>query len=365
MEFAWSITFLAIFFLLRGNKKTANSVISYSKQYSDSRIFNSDKMFTAEPSRSALLWWYLLGQTEFSPFTAGNFEVPISTGNWCTQLLEDERTMWFASTIINPVRTLQVAPLWCDLGFFPNSRGNKAAANLIPKSACCILHWFCSLGWVFAILKCFKPLLQLTCSLADSWLQTWPFCKAFDFIKYGLFLNIFRNGFLAPSCVSLVPFRFYTTVQQCCWHNAPLSVWHSRHKRLDFKWASFTGTITVWCLGWAWCFLQWQASCFLIYQMKMLFHFAKHVCWKVQSNAGFNTMDRPEMLAVEVICHLISLFQKCVMDMLIQSTEQMNASSTELIKKILIEEERLDYLGRAQEWEQMTWRDPAALKNSF
>ena len=28
------------------------------------------------------------------------------------------------------VQTLQVAPLWCDLGFFPNSRGNKAAANL-------------------------------------------------------------------------------------------------------------------------------------------------------------------------------------------------------------------------------------------
>ena len=31
-----------------------------------------------------------------------------------------------------PVRTLQVAPLWCDLGFVPNSRGNKAAANLRP-----------------------------------------------------------------------------------------------------------------------------------------------------------------------------------------------------------------------------------------
>ena len=31
-------------------------------------------------------------------------------------------------------RTLPVAPLWCDLGFFegPNSRGNKAAANLRP-----------------------------------------------------------------------------------------------------------------------------------------------------------------------------------------------------------------------------------------
>ena len=26
--------------------------------------------------------------------------------------------------------------LWCDLGFFPNSRGNKAAANLRPKNAC-------------------------------------------------------------------------------------------------------------------------------------------------------------------------------------------------------------------------------------
>ena len=31
------------------------------------------------------------------------------------------------------VRTLPVAPLWCDLGFVPNSRGNKAAANLSPK----------------------------------------------------------------------------------------------------------------------------------------------------------------------------------------------------------------------------------------
>ena len=28
------------------------------------------------------------------------------------------------------VRTLPVAPLWCDLGFVPDSRGNKAAANL-------------------------------------------------------------------------------------------------------------------------------------------------------------------------------------------------------------------------------------------
>ena len=33
----------------------------------------------------------------------------------------------------SPVRTLPVAPLWCDLGFFPYSRGNKAAANLKKK----------------------------------------------------------------------------------------------------------------------------------------------------------------------------------------------------------------------------------------
>ena len=34
----------------------------------------------------------------------------------------------------SPVRTLRVAPLWCDLGFVQNSRGNKAAANLRPVS---------------------------------------------------------------------------------------------------------------------------------------------------------------------------------------------------------------------------------------
>ena len=33
----------------------------------------------------------------------------------------------------SPVRTLPVAPLWCDLGFFPNSRNNKAAAILRPR----------------------------------------------------------------------------------------------------------------------------------------------------------------------------------------------------------------------------------------
>ena len=32
----------------------------------------------------------------------------------------------------SPVRTLPVAPLWCDLGFVQKSRGYKAAANLCP-----------------------------------------------------------------------------------------------------------------------------------------------------------------------------------------------------------------------------------------
>ena len=36
------------------------------------------------------------------------------------------------------VRTLPVAPLWCDLEFVPNSRGNKAAANLRPTSGHCL-----------------------------------------------------------------------------------------------------------------------------------------------------------------------------------------------------------------------------------
>ena len=33
------------------------------------------------------------------------------------------------------VRIQPVAPLWCDLGFVPNSRGNKAVAKLRPKGS--------------------------------------------------------------------------------------------------------------------------------------------------------------------------------------------------------------------------------------
>ena len=79
-------------------------------------------------------------------------------------------------------------------------------------SGCGILNWFCSLGWSCKILKCFKPLLQLSYSLADSWLQNWPFCKPPMIVEYGLPLNIFRSGIKASLCVSLIPFRFCTTV---------------------------------------------------------------------------------------------------------------------------------------------------------
>ena len=34
--------------------------------------------------------------------------------------------------LYTPVRSLPVEPLWCDLGFFLNSRGNKAVTNLRP-----------------------------------------------------------------------------------------------------------------------------------------------------------------------------------------------------------------------------------------
>ena len=41
-----------------------------------------------------------------------------------------------------PVRTLLVAPLWCDLGLVPNSRGNKAAVNLCPNNGSIITHYY-------------------------------------------------------------------------------------------------------------------------------------------------------------------------------------------------------------------------------
>ena len=41
--------------------------------------------------------------------------------------------LWYRTgSLWSPVRTLPVVPLLCDLGFFPNTRGNKAAANLCP-----------------------------------------------------------------------------------------------------------------------------------------------------------------------------------------------------------------------------------------
>ena len=33
------------------------------------------------------------------------------------------------------------SPLWCDLGFFLNSHGNKAAANLHPTISNILLFW--------------------------------------------------------------------------------------------------------------------------------------------------------------------------------------------------------------------------------
>ena len=41
----------------------------------------------------------------------------------------------------SPVWTQPVAPLWCDLGFFQNSSGNKAAANLCPMYNLQYITW--------------------------------------------------------------------------------------------------------------------------------------------------------------------------------------------------------------------------------
>ena len=41
-----------------------------------------------------------------------------------------------------PVRTLLVAPLWCDLGLVLNSRGNKAAANLRTNTVVILKMFF-------------------------------------------------------------------------------------------------------------------------------------------------------------------------------------------------------------------------------
>ena len=56
---------------------------------------------------------------------------------------------WGEGHQIESYITLPVAPLWCDLGFFPSSRGNKAAVNPRPNMLCStfkrlwyVLHWF-------------------------------------------------------------------------------------------------------------------------------------------------------------------------------------------------------------------------------
>ena len=53
-------------------------------------------------------------------------------------------SQWF------PVRTLPVAPLWCDLGFVPNSRGNKAAAYLRPIT--CFSNAYLHIFHVYVVL---------------------------------------------------------------------------------------------------------------------------------------------------------------------------------------------------------------------
>ena len=75
--------------------------------------------------------WLLLEMAESRCTAAGR------TANMAGLEAEEHLLGWASmekpfSTSWSPVRTLPVAPLWCDLGFVPNGRGNKAAANLCP-----------------------------------------------------------------------------------------------------------------------------------------------------------------------------------------------------------------------------------------
>ena len=104
MEFGWLITFLPSKFILRrGNKKAANSALSHSKQQQNNSQIRESSIQTIILPQSLLDWQYL-GDTVFhklifSPFASGSLKPPtrISMGNWCTQLLEDDWTLWFAS----------------------------------------------------------------------------------------------------------------------------------------------------------------------------------------------------------------------------------------------------------------------------
>ena len=83
----------------------------------------------------------------------------------------------------SPVRTLPVpvAPLWCDLGFVPNSRGNKAAANLRPTSI-----FFAratseiTKRYSFPVLRAPKATIRLRSNTRIQ--QPWPLSAAFKLL---------------------------------------------------------------------------------------------------------------------------------------------------------------------------------------
>ena len=181
MELAWLIT-LSNSFLRRGNKKAANWAISYSKQQQYNRqIWEYSIQIIILPQ--SLSDRQYLGDTGYHKLSFRHWHLEVSK----------HRSAW-ETDVLSFLKTI--------------GRCGSPALFFWLRYSELILFPRLSL----AILKYFKPLFQLTCSLADSWLQNWPFCKPSIIVEYGLPLNIFRNGTLAPSCVSLIPFGFYTTV---------------------------------------------------------------------------------------------------------------------------------------------------------
>ena len=125
---------------------------------------------------------------------------------------------------LNTVRTLPVALLWCDLGFFPDSRGNKAAANLCPTQENLWLHICSTQNWDNSI-------ILNTCHFIQRWITVqWCFkCAgrantAVSFTRSISFMNIqtaagaLREYSFFASCF----FLFFSSNSHSC-------LWFSEH----------------------------------------------------------------------------------------------------------------------------------------
>ena len=151
-------------FLRRGNMKAAMWALSYSKQ-------QQNNIQTGESSIQTIILPQSLSDRQYLGDTGYH---KLSFRHWHLEVSK-HRSAW-ETDVLSFLKTI--------------GRCGSPALFFWLRYSELILFPRLSL----AILKYFKPLFQLTCSLADSWLQNWPFCKPSIIVEYGLPLNIFRNG---------------------------------------------------------------------------------------------------------------------------------------------------------------------------